>query len=435
MRHRPLLSLAVAAAALPALCGCNDSDANADSLQQAEATLAALNSSPAAPDFVASTHGSVRQSVSGVISSGTDAQKAAAQLLTGQTYVGDAELAASRAAELELASTHLLGQAQMLAGRLYLWRHARAAAAESYDPSEHVSEIDAALREAQTLRTEQLGTQTGLQDTLARLEQAVQNGTADARAKRAAEVELRDAALELSGDERAEMAQRVFDAQRTADAADRDVADLEAQIAMTRPALREAEHTVAGTDRLIELLRTSREALQERESRGQRTAQVDRQQAAGAASELEDLLAELHELRTGELASAYDDATGHYRSALTNLRGASSADSSLGLWLAVAQHANAEFLSSRAGCEARYAEFLESLAAMTPRLPYAGEIQSRAREAGESASVLDSDARDAYGQASSGFNRAARGPQADTMRELADALQAKAEAGDNAESE
>jgi hypothetical protein len=70
--------------------------------------------------------------------------------------------------------------------------------------------------------------------------------------------------------------------------------------------------------------------------------------------------------------------------------------------------------------------FLNTLAELEPRLPYAGELASRARAASELAGAQLGQARQGYEAAASTYSRLARGPEADRIRELADQLAARA---------
>lgn len=429
MRVRPAFTLALATVAVSVLTGCHDPDAAARALDEAEATLAALHDSPPPAEYVLSTHQSVRRSLTPAIENGTEAQRSAAQLLTGQSYAGDAELAAFDAAALERESTRRQAHAQMLAGRLYVWRLARADAEASFDPADEVASIDEQIAVAQTERASEQARLDAAEQQLEALQQRASAGAERARTLRAAEAAQRDALLSTDGPERAQAAQRVYEAQREADAADQAVADTEAEIAVARARSAERARAVAGKERLIELLRASRASLLERETRGSRQAQADRDQATATAAELENLLTGLDELRSGALADAYRGAEQAFQSASSALRGAATGGGkSAPLWLGATQHALAEVNETRAASEIRYASFLESLTAAGARLPYAGQLDSRAKAAREHAASLSAASRDAYQSAAREFQRAARGPQADALRALADSLSAKADA-------
>ena len=429
MRVRPLATLAFAVAAASVTTGCHDQDAAARALNEAEATLAALHDSPPPAGFVRSTYQSIRGSLAPALEGGTEAQRSAAQLLTGQSHAGDAELAALDAAGIERESTRRQAQAQTLAGRLYVWRLARADAEGSYDPAAEIASIDEQIAGAQTDRAAAQARFDAAQQSLEALQQQARDGAERARTLRAAEATQRDTLLATDGPGRAEAAQRVFEAQREADAADQSVADTEAEIAVAQALAAERARAVAGTERLIELLRASRASLLERETRGTRLAQADRDQASATAAEIEKLLTDLDELRSGALAEAYRSAEQSFQKAASALRGVAGGGTSAPLWLGATQHAMAEVNKTRAASEIRYASFLEGLSAAGARLPYAGQLDSRAKAAREHAASLDAASRDAYRSAAGAFQRAARGPQADALRALADSLSAEADAG------
>ncbi len=421
-----LITLSLALASGSALIGC-DADAEASrALHEAQATLAALHTGNAPPpaEFILSTNQDIRSTLAPALSA-EGGLRAAAQLVEGQTHIGDAEAALKRAEALEDESATLTAEARALAARLYAWRHARAEAAGSYQPEESVSDIDTAIADAQEQRTRLTRDRDEAQRRLDQLLEAAREANESAARLRTEEARLRDEALNAQGQALADATRRAFAAQRDADEAVVRASDLEAQAAQLRPALEELERRIEGAEGLVELLRASRESLRERAARLARTAQVDREQANVAADRLEALLTELHDFRTNELEPAYADAADSYRRAQTSLRSASS-DGASGLWLATALHGQASLDSLRSQSAARYAGALGALAEMQPRLPFAGELQTRASEAAAASESFATDARDAYDQASSSYSRAARGPGAERVRDLAQRLEARA---------
>ena len=425
MRSR-LAALALTALAVP-LVACDDSASHDRALLSAQATLAALHQTPgAAPDdYIESTHTAIRRDLAPVLTGPSEASRAAAQLIVGQTYAGDVEIALQRAAEQDAAASRLLAEAQTLASRLYVWRHARADASGTFSASASVAEIDAQIVEAQRQRDTLTTERQEARARLAELRAAMDAANQESQTRRTTEVQLRDRALREEGAARAGTITEVYAAQRAADEAVRTAAEYQARLSIAQPAIDELTRSIDGASTLIELLRTSRESLIARESRGARTAQVDREQAALAAEQLEALLTELHDLRTGSVTEAYDDAASAASQAVSNLRGGASAGASP-LWLAAAQHAQAQLESLRAQSFARYADAVSGIAALAPRLPFAGELDSRAKSAREIADAAVSEARDAYDAASTSYKRAARGPRADQLRALADRLADKA---------
>jgi len=424
MRSRLAAAFALAVAPLAACGGASDAE---QTLKTAEATLAALHSTPgAAPDeFVVETHDRIRRDLASVLSGDAESPRAAAQLIVGQTHAGDAELAAREAERLESQASDLLAQAETLAARLYLWRHTRAEAAGNFRPDDVLAEIADQIAEAQAERRERLDEQERLQQRLDELEAAAQSAADEARGHRAEEVRLRDQALTQDAQDRAGTIERVFEAQRAADDAVARQADIRARIDQLRPQLREIEQEVAGAERQIELLRDSRQSLEDRQARTARTAQVDREQAALAGGDLENLLSELDSFRQGPLADAYDRAESSFAAAESSLRSASTAGASA-TYLAAAQLGSAQLAAAHAAVAARYADRLQAIADIQPRLPFAGELESRAKAARELADAQLDDARDAYSSAASTYRRAARGPEAERLRSLADQLEARA---------
>lgn len=424
---RTRLAILAAALSLSPLAACGDAGDAERSLAEAQATLAALHSTPGAapPEFVVRTHDQIRRDLSSLAGADGAASRAAALLIIGQTHAGDAELAARESEAREAAATDLLAEAQTLAGRLYIWRHARADAAGQTDVQPEVAELQERVTEAQRERRELIERREQMERRIADLRSSAESAAQEASMLRGREVELRDQALTQEPQQRAETIQRVYRAQREADEANRRASDLLARVSLLEPELREIEQEIAGTDRLIELLRASRESLEERQARTARTAQVDREQASLAAGDLENVLSELHELRAGDLVEAYQRAESSFERSLRNLRSASSAGASA-TWLAAAQLGSAQLADARSAGARRYARFLNTMAEMEPRLPYAGDLASRAREASELAEAQLRRAREGYEAAASTYSRLARGPQAERVRALADRLSSRA---------
>jgi len=423
-----VLTLAVMAGG--SLVGCDNNAEASRSLQEAQTTLTSLHAGANPPaEFIESTNRQIRQTLAPALSN--DDVRGAAKLIEGQTHIGDAEAALKKAERLETQAGELLGEAQVLATRLYAWRHARADASGSYSPDASVSDIDGAIREAQQQRSQLIEERERVASRLTQLERARDAARDEVRSLREQEVTLRDRSLQLDGDARLAAIQDAYDAQRGADAVLARASDLEAQAAELRPTREELNRRIDGAEGLVELLRASRESMQERGARQARTAQVDREQANIAASDLRALLDELHAFRNDELEPAYEAAQTAYGKANSSLRAASS-DGASGLWVAAAQHGRASLALLRSGSAARYAEGLDVLAQMEPRLPFAGELQSRSKEASDAAVAFASDANDAYQQAASGYSRAARGPHSETLSDLADRLERRARGGDDA---
>ncbi len=422
---RRIIALSLACGAGALLGGCDDSAEASRALEDAQASLVALHAgSPPPPvESVESINKQIRQTLAPALAN--DDVRGAAKLIEGQTHLGDAEASMTRAERLEVEAGSMIAEAQSLAGRLYAWRHARADAAGSYTPDESVSDIDEAISTAQRERTALIEERDAIGVRLSGLENAAAAARDEVRTLREREISLRDGSITLDGDERLAAIRDAFGAQRDADSVLARASDLEAQAAQLRPTIEELDRRISGAEGLVELLRASRESLQERGARHARTAQVDREQANVAASRLEGLLDELSTFRTDELEPAYAAAAAAFSKAQSSLRAASS-DGASGLWLATAQHGQASLALARSGSAERYSDVLDALSQMEPRLAFAGELQSRAKEARDAAEGFMNEARDAYQQAASGFSRGARGPHADRLRDLANRLELRA---------
>lgn len=428
---RRILALSLACGAGVLLGGCDDSAEASRALDNAQASLVALHAGTTPPpaESVESINKQIRQTLAPALAD--DSVRGAAKLIEGQTHLGDAEASMYTAERLEVEAGAMIAEAQSLAGRLYAWRHARADAAGSFAPDESVSDIDGAISTAQGERSALINEREGIGARLTRLEDASEAARNEVRTLREREVSLRDGSISLDGEARLTAIRDAFDAQREADNVLARASDLEAQAAQLRPTIEELDRRIDGAEGLVELLRASRESLQERGARHARTAQVDREQANVAAGRLESLLDELHAFRTDELEPAYAAAAASFSKAQASLRSASSEGAS-GLWLATAQHGQASLALARSGSAERYADALEAFGQLDPRLPFAGELQTRAKDAQGAAAGFDSEARDAYQQAASGFTRGARGPHADRLRDLAARLELQA-SGDGSE--
>jgi len=434
MRHRRRLTaaprLAAGVLAAAALAGGCDAGSDAErALTEAQASLAALHDAqpPAPPEFIAETHARIRSTLSPALNAGSEATRAAAQVLAGQTHTGDAEVAAGRAEDLESQAADLMARAQTLAGRLYAWRHARADAAGSYAPDDTLASIEEAIADARAERDRLTAERRELEDRVAELRQVAAEATEEADRYREREAERRAEAVDLDRQERLDAIQAVYDAQRQADDAVSTAAEYEARAAQLQPQVDALSQRIAGAESLVELLRASRESVRERQARHARTAQVDREQASVAASDLDDLLAELAEFRETELSAAYEGALSAAGDAVSTLQRAGRGSDASPLWLASAHHTRADILSSRAASERRYAQGLALLAQLEPRLPYAGRLESQAKAARDRAEQDRADASSSYESAASSYRQAAsRGASGERLRALADRLEAVA---------
>jgi predicted nucleic acid-binding Zn-ribbon protein len=424
-RTRPAsLILALPACAL-LLLGCEEDPAS-EAIRDANVKLTALTN--ISGDYAETTYSSVIQNLRTASNQGSDAQKAAAQLLIARAEFGLAAKPARQAAEAEAAAADSLREIRSVLGE-YLTIKSLADANASYSPGEDLAEIDEEIEakareidQARAAKAEIDQRVQQLRDQAARLRE-------QADELRLQERDMRDAVL--AAETAAIAAELMVETQRIrreADAFDVDASKLEARADQIAPESTLQQREIDKLTRQQELLSAARAETVERGETSQQMARDLREKASQAAAELADLASELETLREQTLAPAVERAIAAYgkaRSAANQARTFSRGlrgDAS-GAIIGEAQHAIGDLAAAHAtGLEA----YIDTFAAIgDTSIEGAGGYASRADQAKEAYRNWLMQAAEAYADAAGAFGGAEEGLGAE-LTKTADRLRALA---------
>lgn len=424
--------LACGAAAVLLLGGCDRTDEVAQAIRDSAAKLEIVASVGNAPSASVTHRESVYREVisrlQGVSERGLRGQNAAAQLLLARAHAGLGEIEAEAVAERERRATNLLTPIRAAHNR-WLVLNALADSLEQYDPSDdlaelerRVAEIDAEIGAARAHRRD-------VEQRVADLERRMREADERAEPHREREAALRAKSIDASATERAELFEEARKSRRLADAQDRIVAELAAEIALVRPQIDGAQTLIDGLNNRRALLVESRNQLRRYAEINAEQAAETRAEAAVVAEQIHRQLAELSGFR-GEIPGMYDEALRAYDAAIGAARRAQRDSDGEGriqasLTLAAHQHAKADVLAQRAGGQRPAVDTVRSLAATTPPLPEAGRVRGMAEAATEEHEASKAAAVEAYEEAKRLYEGSgARGEVRDRVERITRSLEA-----------
>lgn len=391
------------------MAGCDDDSPTGAALDRASVQLREMTPAGAAPASLTirqQVYQQVGSDLSGATNQGTPAENAAASILLAETKIGQGQIAAARATELEAQALRL---ARRLRAALSDWavRSARAEAAAQYDPAPELADIESQISERREQIEQARGQKAEVEAKVADLRAQAQAKLDEAEGYRREEGLLRQRSLEAKATEGAKLLEQATEQKRRADAVEVQAGNLEASAALIEPQIGEIDLEIARIEKQIELLESARQEVNARAQAARSNAQDAREAAAAAAQDADQLLAELAALRTGDLAQSLEEAIRHFEGAARDAKNAASASRTTANVVAgTAQQQLGGVQRLRARSWTDHATILEALAAASPAMPnaqtYAAaaqEARAQAQAALEASNAAYADAQSAYGSA------------------------------------
>lgn len=410
MRNRVNQSVLVSACLTASLMiGCDQRDAASADLATVERELAAVHpggSASAPPQRRVQVYSQSVPRLQSVARSGTPAQRSAAQLLIARVEGGLAQIAASKASELE---KRLLDDATRLRASFDLSQASSSFAAvlSSIDNApdlakldQTLAELDARVSDAQTMRDE-------LQQEVDHLDSQAGAHTKKADAFKVQAGVLRTKALDASAADSAQLSKQAYALQRQAGAHEVASADLLAQIDKIHPLIAEQDLILKSLQEERSHLVDARRRIDQRGENSREQAQSARADARSAGKKAGEILDSIESTRTGELATTWAGAVQHADNALAAVSKASMMErSAAAISKGDAQQRLGEIHLAMAHSMERYLNLLKALQAGDPSSPLVGqlaEIQSRVHD-----DLLQTQqkVRDTFGQAVSAYQGA-----------------------------
>jgi len=419
-RRFTLILAAGLAMSLP-LVGCDQDNASAQAISKATRDLEALvpgGVQPGSDAYRAKVYNDVVTTLRPVADKGNKNQAAAASLLVSQAHAGLAERPAQDASELERACLNrILG----IQAELSQWYsdNAMADAAASFNPADELAAIDKTAKERQEQRVAAQNQKSQVDSKVAELREQAKAKVVQARAKQEEAGTLRSQVANQTAVEGEATLKRAQVIGRQGDALSVEGSMLEAQAAQVAPKSGAIQLEIDRLTNQLELLDAARADVMARAQTAKANAASSRASAAKAAEAIKTQLAELEELRSGELekknvaaiagyesaASAAAKAVGDSRT--TAQMAAGSARQSLG----DVQWTKAHGLSS-------YATLLETLGQATPALPESGAYATKAAEVRAAAKAALDAATDAYEAANAAYEASGSAKAAERIQRV-----------------
>lgn len=398
--------LVVLAGLAVSVTGCDRDDPAAAAIDKAALdlqTLAPGSLNPPSAAYRRTVYNSVLDSLRAVGDDATKAQTAAAALLAAQAHGGLAEEPAQQATDLERTSLNYISEIRALLGQ-WSGLNALAAASASYDPTKELADIEEQARAREQERVEQQKRKAAVDEQVAGIRAEAKAKADAARAKQQEAGTLRSQLPDQTAVQGEQTLRRAQELSREADAFEADAANLEAEAAKIAPQSNEIQLEIDRLSAQLELLRQAREQVQRRNETAQASAAQARAEAAKVAEAIRSRIAALDELRSGELAKAFEEAQRHLESAAAAAKRAVGESRSAGQMAhGAAQQSLGDLHWGRAQGIAAYADLLTAIATAKPPVPgseayqaKAAELQAAAKEQLEAATAAYEAANDAY---------------------------------------
>ncbi|MDF1810160.1 MAG: hypothetical protein P1U42_10745 [Phycisphaerales bacterium] len=403
--------------ALSGLAGCSKSDDAQAAVKQAgrSFTSIAAGDSTAARPFNEQTYKETEDLVAGFAGSENGFAEAAAVTLA-ISKLGQASLASQDASTAETAALH---EARVIRGMINEWltMNAIALAADQFDPSQEIAEIDKIIK----LREDDIQHHTTLFDRINSEIAEIDSIIADLSAKSDEERNVAGG-LELqmprvSATEAAQIAERVREHTLRADQFELEAMRNEGVVGQLRPGAREIQLNVEKANSQITLLRAARNELNDRAQTSRNNARDAEQATNESTNRINDAVAQYAQLRSNEVESANQKAISTTRASISALRDANSALKEISsLTKASAQQTLAECYSRQAIGFGEEAILYHALA----EAGIQGDWTSRVESARASQAEAHEASQDAYQGAASALRGARiRGDEGDKIEATA----------------
>lgn len=405
--HRAAIVLTVLLAGLASGC---DRDAEArKAIDAANVQLATLTSGLGSSPTAATrdkVYTSVTTSLSAAAGSDRAAYAASANILLAKAHAGLAETPAATAASIESDS---LNRSRVIRADLAQWLEmsAIAQAAERYDPSGEIAQLDSQIKQI----ADAIAGLTRAREQVSARHKALTSEASDLNAQAAtirnAIGELRIRSTTVTATEAAAISERIREQSRNADALERRASEILAEASPIVPQIEEIDLNIAGLNNQTSSLRAAQAAALQRGKDAKTEAAEARALASAAAQRLDTAVNELVSLREGDLTRAYEQALRSLSTSSTAARKAAN-DNRTGAKLAegTALQISGDLLWQQAHGLAEHHALMSSLASASPDLPRSGAYAGIAASASTARSEALLRAAEAYEQAKNALTSA-----------------------------
>lgn len=406
-----LVSLAGLAlcAALP-LAGCDRSSPTSRGVETASRDLLALSAggtTPAPPESQKKTYTAIAQNLPEVSQSASAGEKAAAMLLTSQAQQGLGHGPAYEAFTFEAAS---LNKIREIEGALSQWtqRQSAATAADAFDPSAEITDIDTRKAQKDSEITKERARREQIAARLAQLTQAAKAKVDSGEAKIAEYTKRTQDTARMSAREAAPIVEQANVLRRDGETLRLEGLRIQAEADQVVPVLAEVDAIIGQLTNQKATLEKAQTHLRDHHAAAKQESTEARAAANAAAQDLDTLVGELAKMRETELKAAYEQAQKFYSQAVKSAQAAAQVQDRAMLGSAKSavggtQLSVAETVWARAQGQRSHALVLERLSKTRPELPKAGSYGEAAKTIREEAKASVEQAVSALDAAKSAF--------------------------------
>jgi chromosome segregation ATPase len=339
------LALTSAAAASLMLGGCNDDEQLSDIVERAgHQMVAATGGGVATPpaEVRSRTYSDVIRTLQSALEGAEkEPGSGAAKLLIAQAMVGQADIAAERATEIQRDVLYALAEARSRLD-LHADRTTYAGSLGVYDPQEDLAQLSRAQAEIDRELEAERAALAQRQNRVAELRTLMEEARTGADAKRAEADQLRAEAGDADAVRRASLVARAHEIEREGASHERRYAELQLEANALEDEAKLNRIQIASHQRREELVREARDRI---ESSGRLLDEESRQadmDARDLGSELGGTLDAIVEMLDQQLRPAFDEAVGKYRAGASQAQQARGDMGNVASALATtAQHASA----------------------------------------------------------------------------------------------
>ncbi|MCA9278537.1 MAG: hypothetical protein H6815_07745 [Phycisphaeraceae bacterium] len=266
---------------------------------------------------------SVAQTLQQVASSGSTAQKNAANILIARAHLAAGEPHAQQATELE---RQMLDMASEIRGYAATWEQqsSRAETLSSYDPTKELATIDTELKEAMQRTADRNERLAELKSELQQVEAQVQLALQRAKDERQTEATLIGQSNRASGQTALDYFEQATTHRRNADLLEQQAGGLSAKAEALTPQVDQIVIEIDSLGSLREQLNQAKEAVRKRQESSRSQAAEARELANAAQSQIKSLVGQVQAIRTSDLPSTVEAAIESYEAGLQAATAATS---------------------------------------------------------------------------------------------------------------
>lgn len=420
--HRCTLLALVAGLAITTGC---DRDDGAQSVREASTGMHTLTGG--ATTIVPSekrekTYGDVVDQAKAAVDGGPGSE-GAGLLLTAQAQLGlaDEPLGLYAAAERKYLNHVTIARSHLAA---FIEHSSQSATARQYDSSKDLAEIAQGIATHTTAIAEEQKAKAEIDAAVADLEARAKTDLDAAAALDTEVAQLREQASRVSAVQGEALVRQAADKRRAADARRMAGLQLQAQIDVTRPRSVEAGLLLDKFTNQKSKLEATRQEIMDRDAASKQLAASAGAAAAQSAEKLAAEIGEIAKLRSGELATAAEQARTRLNTAKGNAQKAVASAPAVKTLLGDINQSLAELAWQRALGHNAFAQLMESLATIQPALPDRAKYDADAKAAREEVKKSLDEAKEAFDAAKSAYTGSgAKGEAKDRLERLGDLLE------------